>query len=169
MHISNIQNRTLHFSNQSINVNWSTIPSFGMPTLSYDELVNEIEKIAKSIAMNKDENKNTYLNTKRNQLFAMFVSPVSPNRKQIYKDTINAIKRAKKEESIPCNKNLIDYLNEHDGFVEFDKKVNGYLSNGTHIESAYDCGTDDYCYNVSQGKKDIMSIGSRGNLYFNSC
>lgn len=167
MKIANIQTNSIHYSNNTISSLPNTIPTKGMPTLPYDELINEIKNVAIKLATTTNDKEKTSLTTKRNQLFAMYVSPASPDRNRLFHEAKNVLKTAsnKRNKGEEYNLNLIDYLNKRDGYVSFATKYNGYLPSGARIESAYDCGTGDYSYTISQNGMDIMTIGSRGINY----
>lgn len=127
--------------------NWNVIPTKGMKIPSQDELINQIKAVAtrtaiaaKSALRNADES--TAINIQIEKLLAQYISPVSPDRKTLHQQTMNAIKKHGSENRmLPLgNPSLVDYLNKKD--IETNKPLSlsggGIVSQTTNSLGGYD-------------------------------
>ena len=73
--------------------NWSIIPSAGKSSKSKSEFVNEIKELAQKDAATTNKTELEYIHLKRTQLCAEYMSDVSPDRKALYQQAKNAIRK----------------------------------------------------------------------------
>lgn len=151
--------RSFSISVFSNNPDWSKIPTKGMRTLSYEQIFNEMKNLAQRQVMLKqsevrdsqweiewDETMSAYVYLKN-----QYVSDVSPDRKALYKQAKNAIKKMKEEGKVtyPTFFTLVDFLCDLDDLEKLSKTYSGM------IETAYTTGygTD---YIIHFGGEEVM-------------
>ncbi|TKI71517.1 hypothetical protein FC756_05285 [Lysinibacillus mangiferihumi] len=131
--------KTSHINTVSLGLNslytpnWNVIPTKGMKIPSQDELINQIKAVAtrtaiaaKSALRNADES--TAINIQIEKLLAQYISPVSPDRKTLHQQAMNAIKKHGSENRmLPLGeRSLVDYLNKKDNItIETNKPLSG--------------------------------------------
>ena len=75
--------------------NWSYIPSKGKSTKTQTEFVSEIKKLAQKAANTTSKTELESIHRQRTKLCAEYISDVSPDRKALYQQAKNAVKRQK--------------------------------------------------------------------------
>ncbi|MEO4052606.1 hypothetical protein [Solibacillus sp. CAU 1738] len=133
--------------------NWERIPTKGMKVLPMDELIERIKELGVRLSKATSEEERDLIYYQTDQLLAQFVSPVSPDRKLLYKQAMQAIRAHEQEETKPFGEStLVDYLNEYDGI----KTAQGYLlASGGTVEPIYRTGGG-YDYNINFGGNTVM-------------
>lgn len=139
--------------------NWKMIPHKGMQTPSKGELIQQIKELAAKRAEAVTDEDFAYVNHQEEKLHAQYLSSVSPDRKTLYKEAVQAIKHQKQcKENSEGEKTLIDYLNEHDNFVKRMKNGKPYpLPCGGSVTPIYN-SRGSYDYDISIGETVVMSI-----------
>lgn len=144
--------------------NWETIPTRGMNTLPTDELIMGIKELGAKLASAKSEEERDVIYYQVDQLLAQFVSPVSPDRKLLYKQAMKALHlHEQKEKKLFGEFTLVDYLNQYDEI----KTSQGYLlSSGGIVEPIYRTGGG-YDFNINFGGNTVMrSINGKWGCTF---
>lgn len=138
--------------------NWNVIPTKGMKIPSQDELINQIKAVAtrtaiaaKSALRNADES--TAINIQIEKLLAQYISPVSPDRKTLHQQAMNAIKKHGSENRmLPLgDPSLVDYLNKKD--IETNKSLS--LSGGGIVSPTMN-SLGGYDYDVTIGGHTLL-------------
>ncbi|MFJ7841216.1 hypothetical protein ACIQXG_17375 [Lysinibacillus sphaericus] len=138
--------------------NWNVIPTKGMKIPSQDELINQIKAVAtrtaiaaKSALRNADES--TAINIQIEKLLAQYISPVSPDRKTLHQQAMNAIKKHGSENRmLPLgDPSLVDYLNKKD--IETNKPLS--LSGGGIVSPTMN-SLGGYDYDVTIGGHTLL-------------
>ena len=141
--------------------NWNVIPTKGMKVPSQDELLNQIKEVAtrtgiaaKSALRNADES--TAINMQIEKLLAQYISPVSPDRKTLHQQAMNAIKKHGSENKMnPIgDPSLVDYLNKVDHITTETNKSRS-LSGGGSVSSTMN-SIGGYDYEVTVGGHTLL-------------
>ncbi|MCL2637580.1 MAG: hypothetical protein FWD48_04340 [Oscillospiraceae bacterium] len=102
-----------------LNPDWSNIPTKNMTKLTKDDIRAQIRDIAKQEASATDDKERDDLAKKRQGLFTAYESFGSPDRKTLFDDALDIIRRnagnlLKKGGETPEQKDVFDFINERD-------------------------------------------------------
>jgi hypothetical protein len=102
-----------------IKPNWNNIPHKGMTTLTKDEILAQLREIAKQEATAADDRERDDLAKKRQGLFTAYESFGSPDRKTLFDDALDTVKKnagnlLKKGGEVPEQKDVFDFIKERD-------------------------------------------------------
>ncbi|MFJ8458557.1 hypothetical protein ACIQ57_05420 [Lysinibacillus xylanilyticus] len=95
--------------------NWDIIPTKGMKVPPQDVLISQIKALAEKSVRNTNRNAIEGFHYESNKLHAQYISSVSPDRKTLHKQAMQAIKKFESEETKQVGeRTLLDYLIKHD-------------------------------------------------------
>lgn len=122
MLISELRNasfRTMVTNRNLQEPDWGFIPTKGMETLSKQEMDARIKELAQKMARETDDDEIRRMKDEYACLMGQYMSPASPDRKSLYEQAKNTVKKISSgvgtEDEPIGSKTLVDYLNERDG------------------------------------------------------
>ncbi len=141
---------------------WSIIPSSGKSGKSKAEFTDEIKELARRAANTASKAELEYIHRRRTELCAEYMSDVSPDRKALYRQAENSLKR--QIGSPKCHGSgeltLLDFLEAAEGRTESLAQKRFALAGGgtltCPILTGGGHGADIYC----QGTKVLTYLGS---------
>lgn len=144
--------------------NWDLISTKGMNVLPYDELIIQLKAVAAKTALAVQTGQSTsYEEIEANQmqmnkLLTQYLSSVSPDRKALHKQAMQAIKKfesGEKEILIPLGEQtLVNYLTKMDVLIKDTDKVIP-LSNGGFANPIIN-SLGGYDYDVKVGGQTLL-------------
>ncbi|MFB7159714.1 hypothetical protein [Lysinibacillus sp. NPDC056232] len=95
--------------------NWDIIPTKGMKVPPQDVIISQLKALAEKYVRNTNRNAIEGFHYEKNKLHAQYISSVSPDRKTLHKQAMQAIKKFESEETTQIGpRTLVDYLIKHD-------------------------------------------------------
>ena len=142
--------------------NWSYIPSKGKSTKTQTEFVSEIKKLAQKAANTTSKTELESIHRQRTKLCAEYISDVSPDRKALYQQAKNAVKR-QKNSNPKCKGigelSLLDFLERAEGKNNNLAEKKFVLAGGGTLECPILTGGG-YGADISyQGTKGLTYLG----------
>lgn len=112
-----------------LQADWSKIPHKGMKALPQAEIRQRVKELAVDLAWADSEAEKQKISDEVQEMFLQYESHVSPDRKNIFKEALNTIKRESAREGKPEAaqepRNVFDALNDRDGVGRFKDKEKG--------------------------------------------
>ena len=141
---------------------WSIIPSFGKNSKSKSEFTDEIKELAQKAASTTSKAELEYIHRQRMQLCAEYMSDVSPDRKALYQQAKNALKR---QDSNPqCHGSgeltLLDFLEAAEGRISNLAEKKFALAGGGTLTCPIMTGVGHGADIYYQGTKVLTYLGS---------
>jgi len=95
--------------------NWDIIPTKGMKVPPQDVLISQLKALVEKSVRNTNQDAIEGFHYELNKLHAQYISSVSPDRKTLHKQAMQAIKKFESEETTQIREmTLVDYLIKHD-------------------------------------------------------
>ncbi|KOS62150.1 hypothetical protein FJQ98_17685 [Lysinibacillus agricola] len=95
--------------------NWDIIPTKGMKVPPQDVLISQLKALVEKSMRNTNRDAIEGFHYEKNKLHAQYISSVSPDRKTLHKQAMQAIKKFESEETTQIGEmTLVDYLIKHD-------------------------------------------------------
>lgn len=121
--------------------NWDVIPTEGMKVPSEDVIISQLKELIENSIRNPNPNDIKNYNYQKSKLHAQYISSVSPDRKKLHKQAMQAIKEYEsKERKYVGEMTLVDLLSKQDNIkTETDKSVvaGGVLSPSISTSGGY--------------------------------
>lgn len=153
--------------------NWDLIPTKGMDVLRYDELIKQLKEIARKTALAVQPGQLTSYEEiaanrmHMNKLLAQYISSVSPDRKTLHKEAMQAIKKfesEEKEKPAPLGElTLTNFLLKMDDLIKDTDKIMP-LSNGGMVSPIIN-SFGGYDYDVKVGGQTLLG-SSNGKWHY---
>jgi hypothetical protein len=151
---------------------WGIIPHKNMSALSKDEIFARVRELAvQDAAIKGDRSKEQ--ERKMQELFAMHVSSVSPDRKVLYKNALETVKQVGgvnngNQEPKISKKDIFDFitekkLREHGKGMEYGKSYN--FSGGGAVSTIIHSGKG-VGFGITHGSHKVLGIEPNGSVYY---
>ncbi|MEY9973830.1 hypothetical protein ABH966_004230 [Lysinibacillus sp. RC46] len=103
-------------ASRSLNTpNWDIIPTKGMKVPPQDVLISQLKALVEKSVRNTNRDAIEGFHYEKSKLHAQYISSVSPDRKTLHKQAMQAIKKFESEETTQIREmTLVDYLIKHD-------------------------------------------------------
>ncbi|WP_068985584.1 hypothetical protein [Lysinibacillus xylanilyticus] len=135
--------------------NWDIIPTKGMKVPTQDVIISQLKALAEKYVRNTNRNAIEGIHYEKNKLHAQYISSVSPDRKMLHKQAMQAIKKFESEETKQIGqRTLVDYLIKHDNI---QTETNNSLVAGGMVRPIIN-SLGGYDYDVADG--GIKVLGS---------
>lgn len=148
-------------ASRSLNTpNWDIIPTKGMKVPPQDVLIGQLKALVEKSARNTNRDAIEGFHYEKNKLHAQYISSVSPDRKTLHKQAMQAIKKFEAEETTQIGpRTLVDYLIKHDNI---QTEMNKSLEAGGMLRPSIN-SLGGYNYDVVVG--GIKLLGSRNGQW----
>lgn len=149
--------------------NWNMIPHKGMTSLSKEDIIAQTKDIGVQFANAATEPERERIAQKYAELNTLYCSLVSPDRKALYDNAVNEIKKqaggGQQNPGVDTTKNIFDFLNERDGIgpykkgMQFDRPYS--FAGGGSVRATYVSGGG-VQFDVSLYGEKLLSINAGG-------
>jgi len=173
----------------SLSPDWSGIPTKNMTAMSKDEIRTQLREIAKQEAKAADDKEKDELAKKRQGLFTAYESFGSPDRKTLFDDALDIIKKnakslMQKGGNPPERMDVFDFIKERDmrkaGFAPSEESgIPAVRAKGMVFDERFDLGGDGSVrassnaqrgvnFEIFHGKEKVLNIKRDGSVSHNS-
>ncbi len=141
-------------ASRSLNTpNWDIIPTKGMKVPPQDVLISQLKALVEKSVQNTNRDAVEGFHYEKNKLHAQYISSVSPDRKTLHKQAMQAIKKFESEETTQNREmTLVDYLIKHDNI---QLETNNSLAAGGMVRPSIN-SLGGYDYDVVVGGITIL-------------
>lgn len=149
---------------------WKNIPHANMTSLSKEEIKAQVRELAIQDANATSKQEKEQVAGKVQELFNQYASSASPDRKSLYENAVETIKKQagggnKKGSDITPPKTLFDYLNERDtkNGMKFDKT---YSFSGGGAVTASQVSFGGAHFDITHDGESVLWINSDGSVTY---
>lgn len=156
------------FNNSIKAPNWDIIPSKSDVSISKSELNEQIKQLAEKSVKAKSQEEKDAVVYHRNKLLTAYLSPISPDRKALYRKANKVIQKHQEQVNKPILEelSLVNFLTKpktHRTNKSEVGNIKSYFGDAS-LESAA-CTGGGYDYTISIGNNRVMST-DLGNWYY---